>query len=100
VTTTLVVAEGHGWFLKRYDRTRALQFIALVEALSPMAVVAVGQEEQAGGIRMLRKFSDQDLTMTDAVGLHVMTASRIHTCWSTDRHLGLAGASLVTERNT
>jgi predicted nucleic acid-binding protein len=96
VTTTLVVAEGHGWFLKRYDRTRALQFIALVEALSPMAVVAVGREEQAGGIRMLRKFSDQDLTMTDAVGLHVMTASRIHTCWSTDRHLGLAGASLVT----
>jgi predicted nucleic acid-binding protein len=100
VTTTLVVAEGHGWFLKRYDRTRALQFIALVEALSPMAVVSVGQEEQAGGIRMLRKFSDQDLTMTDAVGLHVMTASRIHTCWSTDRHLGLGGASLVTERNT
>jgi predicted nucleic acid-binding protein len=97
VTTTLVVAEGHGWFLKRYDRTRALQFIALVEALSPMVVVAVGQEEQAGGIRLLRKFSDQDLTMTDAVGLHVMTASRIHTCWSTDRHLGLTGASLVTE---
>lgn len=97
LTTTLVVAEGHGWFLKRYDRTRALQFIALVEALSPMAVVAVGQEEQAGGIRMLRKFSDQDLTMTDAVGLHVMTASRIHTCWSTDRHLGLSGASLVTK---
>jgi predicted nucleic acid-binding protein len=97
VTTTLVVAEGHGWFLKRYDRTRALQFIALVEALSPMAVVAVGQDEQAGGIRMLRKFSDQDLTLTDAVGLHVMTASRIHTCWSTDRHLGLAGASLVTK---
>ena len=32
VTTTLVIAEGHGWFLKRYDRTRALQFIAMVEA--------------------------------------------------------------------
>jgi predicted nucleic acid-binding protein len=96
LTTTLVVAEGHGWFLKRYDRTRALHFIAMVEALSPMAVVAVGAEEQAGGIRMLRKFSDQDLTLTDAVGLHVMSASRIQTCWSTDRHLGLAGATLVT----
>ena len=96
VTTTLVIAEGHGWFLKRYDRTRALQFIAMVEALSPMAVVAVGQDEQAGGILMLRKFSDQDLTLTDAVGLHVMSASRIQTCWSTDRHLGLAGATLVT----
>ena len=99
VTTTLVVAEGHGWFLKRYDRTRALQFIALVEALSPMAVVAVGRDEQAGGIRMLRKFADQDLSLTDAVGLHVMTASRIHACWSTDRHLGLTGASLITEEH-
>jgi len=46
---------------------------------------------------MLRKFSDQDLTLTDGLGLHVMGASRIQTCWSTDRHLGLAGATLVTE---
>jgi predicted nucleic acid-binding protein len=98
VTTTLVVAEGHGWFLKRYDRTRALQFIAMVEALTPMAIVAVGPDEQAGGIRMLRKFSDQDLTLTVAVGLHVMTAGRIRSCWSTDRHLGLAGAELVTNQ--
>jgi predicted nucleic acid-binding protein len=98
VTTTLVVAEGHGWFLKRYDRTRALQFIALIEALSPMSVVAVGPDEQAGGIQMLRKFSDQDLSLTDAVGLHVMKVARIHSCWSTDRHLGLTGAALVTDQ--
>lgn len=25
LTTTLVIAEGHGWFLKRYDSTRGLQ---------------------------------------------------------------------------
>jgi hypothetical protein len=37
------------------------------------------------------------LTLTDAVGLHVMSASRIQACWSTDRHLGLAGASLVAD---
>ena len=96
VTTTLVVAEGHGWFLKRYDRTRALHFIAMIEAMKPMSVVGVGPDEQAGGIRMLRKFADQDLSLTDAVGLHVMQTRRIRTCWSTDRHLGLAGASLVT----
>ena len=99
VTTTLVVAEGHGWFLKRYDRTRALQFIALIEELTPLHLVAVGPDEQAGGIRMLRKFSDQDLSLTDAVGLHVMQVQRIHACWSTDRHLGLTGASLVTDEH-
>ena len=42
IITTLVVAEGHGWFLKRYDRTRALQFLAMVETMQPMVVVPVG----------------------------------------------------------
>ena len=97
VTTTLVVAEGHGWFLKRYDRARALHFVTLVEALTPMRVVAVGPDEQAGGFRMLRKFSDQDLSLTDAVGLHTMQVLRIGHCWSTDRHLGLTGVSLASD---
>ena len=98
-TTALVVAEGHGWFLKRYDRTRALHFVALIESLTPLRLVSVGPDEQAGGIRMLRKFSDQDLSLSDAVGLHVMQAHRINQCWSTDRHLGLTGAFLVTDQH-
>ena len=99
VTTTLVVAEGHGWFLKRYDRTRALQFAALIEAIVPLRVVSVGPDEQAAGMRMLRKYSGQDLSLTDAVGLHVMQAHRLRECWSTDRHLGLTGVPLVTDTN-
>lgn len=95
VTTTLVAAEGHGWFLKRYDRTRALQFLSLLEDLKPVRLIAVGPEEHAGGVRMLRRFSDQDLSLTDAVGLHLMKARNITTCWSTDFHLGLTGVSLV-----
>ena len=99
VTTTLVVAEGHGWFLKRYDRTKALQFIAMIEDLTPLRVLGVASAEQAGGIQMLRKFSDQDLSLTDAVGLHVMKAHHIARCWTTDRHLGLTGVSLVVHQN-
>lgn len=95
VTTVLVVAEGHGWFLKRYDRMRALQFLSLIEDLQPLELVAVGASEHAGGARMLRRFSDQDLTLTDAVGLHVMKARRMNSCWSTDFHLGLTGVPLV-----
>jgi predicted nucleic acid-binding protein len=95
VSTTLVVAEGHAWFLRRYDRTRALQFLGLIEALRPMRVRSVGRGEQAGGFALLRRYADQDLTMTDAVGLLVMQELKITTCWSTDFHLGLAGARLV-----
>ena len=97
VTSTLVVAEGHGWFLKRYDRTRALQFLSLIEDLKPLLLIAVGPDEYAGGVRMLRKFSDQDLSLTDAVGLHLMKARNITRCWSTDRHLRLTGVSLIVD---
>ena len=41
VTTPLVVAEGHGWFLRRFDSHRALQFLAMVEAIEPLVVVAL-----------------------------------------------------------
>jgi predicted nucleic acid-binding protein len=95
LTTTLVVAEGHAWFLRRYDRTRALQFMALIEDLSPLTVAGVGPKEQAAATDLLRRFSDQDLTLTDAVGLHVMKAQRLRRCWSTDFHLGLTGVRLV-----
>ena len=99
LTTTLVVAEGHGWFLKRYDRTRALQFLSLIEDLEPLRLIAVGPDEHAGGVRLLRKFSDQNLSLTDAVGLHLMTARRIAKCWSTDFHLRLTGAALVVDES-
>jgi predicted nucleic acid-binding protein len=98
ITTTLVVAEGHGWFLRRYDRTRALQFLAMIEAMTPLRVVAVGLEEQAAGLALLRRFSDQDLTLTDAVGLHVCVVREVASVWSTDCHLGLTGVPLVTGR--
>jgi predicted nucleic acid-binding protein len=99
VTTTLVVAEGHAWFLRRYDRTRALQFLAMIEEMKPLVIAPVGPPEQAGAADLLRRFSDQDLTLTDAVGLHLMRASKIHSCWSTDFHLGLTGVSLVLDRS-
>jgi predicted nucleic acid-binding protein len=98
VTTTLVVAEGHGWFLRRYDSTKALQFLAMIEAMTPLRVLPVGTDEQQAATELLRRFSDQDLTMADAVGLHLCMARNVASVWSTDFHLGLTGARLVTGR--
>ncbi len=95
VTSPLVVAEGHGWFLKRYDRTKALQFLAMLEEMPMLRVVPVGLEEQEAAAGFLRRFSDQDLTLADAVGLHLMTANKVQSCWSTDFHLGITGVPLV-----
>lgn len=95
VTTLLVIAEGHGWFLRRYDSTRALQFLAMIEAMKPLEVVSVGSRDQTGAIAILREFSDQRLTVTDAMGLHVMAERTSSSCWSTDRHLGITGIPLA-----
>jgi predicted nucleic acid-binding protein len=91
MTTTLVVAEGHGWFLRRYDRTRALQFVAMIEAMTPLRVLPVGADEQRAATSLLRRFSDQDLTMTDAVGLHLCASRKVASVWSTDSAWGSPG---------
>lgn len=95
VTSTLVVAEGHGWFLRRYDRTKALRFLSMIEVMQPLEVVSVGAADLERASVLLRRFRDQDLTLADAVGLRVMADRNIQRCWSTDRHLGLTGIPLV-----
>jgi predicted nucleic acid-binding protein len=97
VTTALVIAEGQAWFLRRFDASRALHFLAMIESMKFLRIVPVGRREQNAGIAMLRKFPDQRMTLVDAVGLHVMQARNNGVCWSTDRHLGLMGVPLVVQ---
>ncbi len=95
VTTTLVIAEGHGWFLRRFDSARALQFLALIESMTPLEIRAIGTSELNAAASVLRRFSDQALTLADAAGLKMMEQLGIQSCWSTDFHLGLTGVPLV-----
>jgi predicted nucleic acid-binding protein len=96
LTSSLVIAEGHAWFLRRYDRFKAFQFLAFIDDLSVVLVAGVGSREIQEASKYLRRFSDQDLTLTDATGLFLMKRDRIKSCWSTDFHLGLTGVPLVT----
>lgn len=95
VTSSLVIAEGHGWFLRRFDRVRALQFLAMIDDMPFLDVRPVGVPELEGAAAMLRRFADQELTLADAVGLHLLHDEAIDSCWSTDRHLGLTGVPLA-----
>ena len=95
VSSALVVAEGHAWFLRRYDQNRAIQFLNFISELAPLTLHPFGAGELVKASRLIKKFSDQALTLADAHGLVVMNERRISTCWSTDRHLGLMGSELV-----
>jgi len=95
ITSTLVIAEGHGWFLRRYDRNRAIQFLNFIDDLVVLDIQRFDRQELTKTTRLVKKFGDQSLTLADAHGLAMIHERRISTCWSTDRHLGLTGATLV-----
>ena len=90
VTSALVVAEGHGWFLRRYDQRRAVQFLNFLDALPGLAIRAFDSGELVKVSQLVKK-----LTLADAHGLAVMRERRNSSCWSTDRHLGLTGVRLA-----
>lgn len=75
-----------------------LQFLAMIEAMKPIKIASVRPREQKGATELLRKFPDQNLTLTDAVGIHLMNYNDINSCWSTDFHLGLTGVPLVNHK--
>ena len=95
ITSALVVAEGHGWFLRRYDSQRTIQFLAFVHALPALSIVPFGTAEVSAAADLVKKFADQKLTLADSHGLAIIRRRRIPVSWSTDRHLTLTGASLV-----
>lgn len=66
----------------------------MIESLR-LNVIAVGTDDVRAGAAIVRRFSDQDLTLVDAVGLAVMESRRSGVCWSTDFHLGLTGVPLA-----
>jgi predicted nucleic acid-binding protein len=95
VTSGLVIAEGHGWFLRRYDRIRAIQFLNFISEIGVLEIRAFGKGELGKTARVVKKYADQTLTLADAHGLVIMSEGRVAACWSTDRHLGLTGVPLV-----
>ena len=95
VTSALVVAEGHGWFLRRYDQHRAVQFLNFLSLLPGLTIHAFDPDELVKASQLVKKYADRKLTLADAHGLAVMRERRIATCWSTDRHLGLTGVRLA-----
>ena len=95
ITSSLVITEGHGWFLRRYDQRRAIEFLSFIDALPKLTVRRFDALELASAGAVVKKFADQKLSLADAHGLALMREPRIGCCWSTDRHLSLGGVPLV-----
>ncbi len=95
VTSALVIAEGHGWFLRRYDQRRAIQFLAFVEALPHLEITPFDADALAQTGATVKQYADRKLTLADSHGLTIMNTRQIALCWSVDRHMASGGAQLV-----
>jgi hypothetical protein len=71
----------------------------LLEVMTPLRIIPIGPDELTGGVKLLRQFSDQDLPLTDAIGLWTMDQHKLRVCWSTDHHLRLTGIPLVIDQH-
>ena len=91
----MVIAGGHAWFLLRYHQIRAVQFLGFIDQLKVLTIQPFDAAALSRVAQVVRKFADQQLTLTGAHGLVLMQERRITSCWSTDRHLGLTGIPLV-----
>jgi predicted nucleic acid-binding protein len=95
VTSALVVAELHGWFLRRYDSRRAIEALAFLDALTPLSIEPFDKAAIVSATLVVKRYQDQVLTLADAHGLAILASGRFGACWSTDRHLSVAGIPLV-----
>jgi predicted nucleic acid-binding protein len=96
ITSALTIAEGHGWFLRKYNSQRSMQFLAFIRELPRLTIEPFGSAALSDASVYTMKFHDQGLTLADAHGLAIMNAHPIRSCWSTGRHLGLTGVPLAT----
>ena len=96
LTSSLVIAEGHGWFLRKYNIRQAAQFLAFIRELPRLTIESFDQAALSTATAMMAKYPDQQLTLADAHGLALMKEASVRCCWSTDRHMGLTGVPLPT----
>jgi predicted nucleic acid-binding protein len=97
LTSALVIAEGHGWFLRKYNTRQAARFLAFVRELPRLSIQSFDSAALSHASAVAGKFVDQKLTLADARGIAIMKEHALKSCWSTDRHLGLTGVPLVIQ---
>ncbi|GAB4361818.1 MAG: hypothetical protein OHK0021_05870 [Bryobacter sp.] len=97
VSSFLVLTETNGWFLRRYDRRKAEQFLAFLDRFGACRFVPFDEGAIAEVAGVIRNYRDQKLTFADAHGLAIIKARKIQTVWATDWHWTLGGARLVSE---
>jgi len=97
VTTNLVVAEMQILISRFRGAAEGVRFLdSLYQDPSHEVVFVDRDTERAAVDRWLRRFTDQRLSLADAVSFEVMRARRLRRVLALDTHFDLAGFELIS----
>ncbi len=96
VVTDLIVAELHLHLLHGFGPQRAAQHVNVLVSDPWVEEIFVDRDLQTRAMdEWIRRFEDQEFTLTDAVSFAVMNTSGITTAFTFDAHLNIAGFHMV-----
>ena len=95
VITNLVVAEVYIILRKALGHAAAITFLESIRSSPRIEKVQSTEELEVGAEDILRRYSDQDFSYTDAVSFALMRQRGIDTAFAFDKHFLIAGFSML-----
>jgi len=95
VTSNLVIAESYVLLLNALGHFAAIRFLERVKASPRIWRIYSSEEIEADAEKILRKYSDQDFSYTDAVSFTIMKRYKIGETFSFDKHFVTAGFVII-----
>jgi len=95
VTTNLVIAEAHAMIRRYSGHQSAMQFLDSTRQSSRLTKVYSDAALEAEAEKLLRRYTDQDFSLTDAVSFAVMQQRGITEAFAFDAHFAAAGFVIV-----
>ena len=95
VTTSLVIGETYTLLRMRAGYDVAAGFLKAVHNSSLLMRIHVSEETDVESYRLLRRFSEIDLSYIDATSIVTMKSHAISDCFAFDRHFAAAGLTLL-----
>jgi hypothetical protein len=96
LTTNLIIAEAHVTILHAASYRCAIRFLDTIRESTRIYKVYSDEELEREAEAILRQYSDQDFSFTDAVSFALMRKRGVKEAFAFDRHFLTAGFVLVS----
>lgn len=95
VTTNLVIAEAQIIIRRRGGQRAGMQFLTQMRSRVRLVKVYSDENLETSAEEILRRYADQDFSLTDAVSFALMRQRGITEAFTFDRHFLIAGFILI-----